>query len=150
MAAIKAERWLSEHGLAVETSAVSSEPETPSTPQATPAHDPKPNLEETFHYGGQALRHLYHESPRLIMVKYVSPTCGPCHALKPILNKVAAEFADRIHVVEIDIAAEPEIAEAAGVTGTPTVQFFKDKQKVGQLMGVKPKSAYRETIASHL
>jgi len=152
MAAIKAERWLSEHGLAVETSAVTSEPATTPAgdPQATPGHDPKPNLEETFHYGGQALRHLYHESPRLIMVKYVSPTCGPCHALKPILNKVAAEFADQIHVVEVDIAAEPEIAEAAGVTGTPTVQFFKDKQKVGQLMGVKPKSAYRETIASHL
>ncbi|GAB4215788.1 MAG: thioredoxin-disulfide reductase [Synechococcales cyanobacterium] len=169
MAAISAERWLAHHGLAQEVSTVDAESITHSTvghssvgqsresgehgattTSTTPAPASEINLEETFHHGGQALRHLYHESERLIMVKYVSPTCGPCHALKPILNKVATEFATQIHVVEVDIAAEPDIAESAGVTGTPTVQFFKNKEKVGQLMGVKPKSTYRETITAHL
>ncbi|MEN9239509.1 MAG: thioredoxin-disulfide reductase, partial [Thermostichales cyanobacterium SZTDM-1c_bins_54] len=123
MAAIKAERWLSEHGLAVETSSgaatVDHSHSSSNGAGASADTEAHPSLEETFHYGGRALRYLYHESPRLLMVKYVSPTCGPCHALKPILNKVAQEFADKIHVVEVDIAAEPEIAEAAGVTGTP-------------------------------
>lgn len=39
-----------------------------------------------------ALRKLYHESPRVILVLYTSPTCGPCRTLKPILNKVFLHY----------------------------------------------------------
>jgi thioredoxin reductase (NADPH) len=52
--------------------------------------------------------------------------------------------------VEIDIEEDPEIAENAGVMGTPTIQYFKDKDLVAELKGVKPKSQYRELIASNL
>ncbi|MFQ3612723.1 MAG: thioredoxin domain-containing protein, partial [Cyanobacteriota bacterium] len=108
------------------------------------------DLSKMHHEGGYALRRLYHESDRLIMVKYTAPTCGPCHALKPILNKIVDEFPDKLHVVDIDIEKDPEIAEAGGVTGTPTVQFFKDKAMVAQLIGVKPKTQYREVIQANL
>jgi thioredoxin reductase (NADPH) len=66
------------------------------------------------------------------------------------LGKVVDELADKIHYVEIDITEDPEVAESAGVIGTPTVQFFKDKAKVGEMMGVKQKSQYREAIEGHL
>ncbi|GBG59580.1 hypothetical protein CBR_g49840 [Chara braunii] len=45
-------------------------------------------------------------------------------------NDVVDEFGNRMHLVEIDIVEDPEIAEAAGVMGTPLVQFFKSKEKV--------------------
>jgi thioredoxin reductase (NADPH) len=119
-----------------------------SAPTQTTADDL--DLSKTHHEGGYALRRLYHETDKLILVKYTSPTCGPCHTLKPILNKVVDEFTGQIYTVEIDISLEPEIAEAGGVTGTPTVQLFKQKDKVGQVMGVKPKSQYRELIEKYL
>jgi thiol-disulfide isomerase/thioredoxin len=50
------------------------------------------DIDRTNHKGGYALRRLYHESDRPILVKYVSPTCGPCKALGPILQKVVDEF----------------------------------------------------------
>ncbi len=53
---------------------------------------------------------------------YTSPTCGPCRTLKPIFNGVLDEYAGRVHFVEIDIEEDGEIAEAAGVNGTPTIQ----------------------------
>lgn len=56
----------------------------------------------------------------------------------------------QIHLVEIDIEVDPEIAEAAGVSGTPTIQFFKDKQLRLKLPGVKQKREYREIIESNL
>jgi thioredoxin reductase (NADPH) len=150
-AALLAERWLSEHGLAQEfkTEVV----EAPAaTPKAVPTVTTSANfsLDNTHHIGGYALRKLYHESDRVIMVKYASPTCGPCHTLKPILGKVVEELADQIHYVEIDITEDPEIAESAGVIGTPTVQFFKHKDKIGEMKGVKQKSQYREAIEAHL
>jgi thiol-disulfide isomerase/thioredoxin len=48
--------------------------------------------------------------------------CGPCRSLTPILKRVVDEFGSDIHFVDVDIAANPEIAESAGIMGTPTVQ----------------------------
>lgn len=37
------------------------------------------------------------------------------------------EFDQNVHFVEIDIEEDQEITEAAGIMGTPCVQFFKNK-----------------------
>jgi thioredoxin reductase (NADPH) len=151
MAALLAERWLSANNLSQEFHQTGEAP--PKVEEETPH---QPDTEETFdinltrHEGGYALRKLYHDSDRVIMVKYSSPTCGPCHTLKPILSKVVDEFGNQIHYVEVDIEQDPEIAEAAGVVGTPTIQFFKNKEKVGEFKGVKQKSQYRAMIQNHL
>jgi thioredoxin reductase (NADPH) len=157
MAAMLAERWLSEQGLVQEFEQQaqldvtrSEESELESEVVEVNFTEAEVDLQTTHHKGGYALRKLYHESEKLIMVKYTSPTCGPCHTLKPILNKVVNEFEGQIHAVEIDIVQDPDIAEAGGVTGTPTVQFFKAKEKVAELIGVKPKSLYRETIRKYI
>ena len=70
--------------------------------------------------------------------------------LKPILNKVINEYDGAMHYVEIDIVEDEEIAQAAGVVGTPCVQFFKAKEKVGEMKGVKQKREYRELINQHV
>lgn len=56
------------------------------------------------------------------------------------------------HVVagQVDIEADPEVAEAAGVTGTPTVQLFKDKDMLKMVPGVKQKREYRELLSANL
>ena len=104
------------------------------------------DINEKKHKGQYALRKLYHSSPRVLAVFYSATTCGPCRTLKPIFNKVTDEYGDKMHIVEIQIDVDPEIAEAAGVTGTPTVQFFKNKAKIGEVAGVKMKRDYRVVI----
>ncbi len=148
MAAMLAERWLSAKGLIQEfhqSQEQAAQVETQITEIAIEF-----NLQTTRHEGGYALRKLFHESDRLLLVKYISPGCGPCHTLKPILNKVVDEFDGRIHFVEIDIDKDRDIAENAGVIGTPTVQLFKDQELVKEVRGVKQKSEYRQLIASNL
>ncbi len=154
MAAMLAERWLSVNDLLQE---FHQGPETPDNELDEPAQKQTEaewaegfDLNATRHQGGYALRKLFHDSDRLLIVKYVSPGCGPCHTLKPILNKVVDEFDGKLHFVEIDIQKDPEIAENAGVTGTPTIQFFKNKELLNELKGIKPKSQYRQLIESHL
>jgi thioredoxin reductase (NADPH) len=70
--------------------------------------------------------------------------------MQPILKKVTDEFLGQIHVVSIDITVDPDIAESAGVVGTPTIQFFKNKDKVGEMRGMKQKSEFRQAIASYI
>lgn len=46
----------------------------------------------------------------------------------PLVLQVIDEYDQNVHFVEIDIEEDPEIAEAAGIMGTPCVQFFKSKE----------------------
>jgi len=145
MAALLAERRLAQHDLIQEfhqSGSEKSENEKPAEYKLAEGFNPG----TTRHVGGYALRKLYHESDRPILVKYASPTCGPCHTLKPILSKVVDEFEGRIYYVEIDITEDSDIAESAGITGTPTVQLFNDKALVGEMKGMKQKSQYRQMI----
>ena len=80
----------------------------------------------------------------------MSPTCGPCRTLTPILNKILDEYEGKIHLVEIDIIKDPEIAQMGQVTGTPTVQFFRDQEMLKEMKGVKQKSEFRMVIENHI
>lgn len=146
-AALAAERWLSHHGLAVTVSHDPLEPAEVGEPQRTAVSD-EANFdpEALWQKGSYALRKLYHESARPLLVVYTSPTCGPCHVLKPQLKRVLDELGGRAQGVEIDIDADPAIAEQAGVTGTPTVQLFHDKQLSQTWRGVKQRSEFRNAI----
>ena len=152
MGAMLAERWLSAEGLLQE---FSQKPENnelkPQEEEKTTADTEEDfDINATRHIGSYALRKIFHSGDRPLMVKYVSPGCGPCHTLKPILNKVVDEFDGKIHFVEIDIDKDREIAEQANVTGTPTVQIFKNKELLEELQGVKQKSQYRQLLESAL
>ncbi|NES25416.1 MAG: thioredoxin-disulfide reductase [Symploca sp. SIO3E6] len=153
MAALLAERWLSAQDLIQE---YHQQPESEAPVAEETEEKPLADTAETFkltatrHLGGYALRKLFHESDRLLMVKYISPSCGPCHILKPMLDKVVDEYEGKVHFVEIDIEQDRDIAENAQVIGTPTVQFFKDKELVEEFRGVKQKSEYRQVIDKFL
>lgn len=148
MAALLAERWLSEQNLIIEHHQTNSSEEYQAPAKTVTVDDTAAtfDLAHTRHGGGYALRKLFHEGDRPLVVKYVSPTCGPCRTLKPILDKVIDEYDGKIHFVEIDLEADPEIAQMGGVTGTPTVQVFKDKELLQEFKGIKQKSEFRAAI----
>ena len=106
---------------------------------------------QTSHVGQYALRRLYHESDRdALVVLYSAVGCGPCGRLRPIIARVVDEYVDRVHFVEIDVDLDGDVAESAGVLGTPCVHVFRDKERVAVVSGVKTRSKYREAIDSCL
>jgi thioredoxin reductase (NADPH) len=150
-AALAAERWLTHHNLAVPVQRDSVEPEPAGEPVRTAVSDASNyDPEALWQKGGYALRKLYHDSPKPLLVVYTSPSCGPCHVLKPQLKRVLGELAGQAQGVEIDIEADPEIAQQAGVSGTPTVQLFFDKEMRQQWRGVKQRREFLAAIESLL
>ncbi|CAN1125423.1 NADPH-dependent thioredoxin reductase 3, partial [Linum perenne] len=147
IAALSAERYLVSNNLLIEF----HQPQTEEVKKELTDRDVQQGFDitRTKHKGQYALRKLYHESPRLICVLYTAPTCGPCRTLKPILSKVIDEFDKNVHFVEIDIEEDQEIAEAADIMGTPCVQFFKNKELLRKVPGVKMKKEYREFIEAN-
>ncbi|EIE25491.1 putative thioredoxin-disulfide reductase [Coccomyxa subellipsoidea C-169] len=146
MAALSAERYLAASGLLIEYHQQEQEHTNGKTVGLPPGFDPAADR----HKGELALRKLYHDSDRLLVVLYTSPTCGPCRTLKPIFSKVADEFSGKLHLVEIDVEEDAQIAQAGGITGTPTVQLFKNKERLHHLPGVRMKREYRQLIEAAL
>ncbi|MCD7453368.1 thioredoxin-disulfide reductase [Datura stramonium] len=147
LAALSVERYLTSKNLLIEY----HQPQAEDVKKELTEKDVQEGFDITLtkHKGQYALRKLYHESPRLLCVLYTSPSCGPCRTLKPILSKVIDEFDQYVHFVEIDIIEDPEIAEAAEIMGTPCVQFFKNKEMLRTIAGVKMKREYRELIEAN-
>ncbi len=84
----------------------------------TPSEDPEAIFDplQDRHRGQYALRRLYHESERLMVVLYTAPSCGPCRSLKPIMSGVVDEFKGKIHYVEVGGASMTH-TQAARVNG---------------------------------
>ncbi len=150
-AALAAERWLSHHNLANLVSRDEAEPAKAETPQImVETTEATYDANALWQKGSYALRKLYHDSSRPLLVVYTSPSCGPCHVLKPQLKRVLDELEGQAQGIEIDIEAEQEIAQQAGVNGTPTVQLFFDKQLKQQWRGVKQRSEFLASIQALL
>jgi len=150
MAALAAERWLTEKDLSITIKREQPEPEK----SESLAQQEEETSEETFDFNSQwqkgsyALRKLYHESSKPILVIFSSPSCGPCHVLKPQLKRVINELNGEVQGIEIDIDKDQDIAKQAGINGTPTVQLFKDKLLKRQWQGVKQRSEFKDAIKS--
>jgi len=146
-AALAAERWLTHLHLAVTVSQEPVEPAEVGEVKRTAVSD-EANFDPNalWQKGSYALRKLYHDSDKPLLVVYTSPTCGPCHVLKPQLKRVLDELGGRAQGVEIDVDAEQQIAEQAGVSGTPTVQLFFRKELKQQFRGVKQRSEFKAAI----
>ena len=69
-----------------------------------------------------------------VVLDFFSTECPPCEALAPKLEAVAEQFAGRARFLKIFRQGNRDLAEKLGVTGSPTLVFFKGGREVGARM----------------
>ena len=88
-----------------------------------------------------------------VIVEYWAEWCGPCRMVAPVLAEIAAEHADEIDVVKLNIDENPAVSQRYGIMAIPTMNVFSGGQVVLQIVGAKPKSAllrdFSDFIAVH-
>src|SRR6185437_9707435 len=89
-------------------------------------------------------------SPRPVIVEAWAQWCGPCRQVGPILEAIAAEHADQVDVVTLNVDENPETARRYGILHIPTVSLFLGGQVVRQVIGVRSKSALLREFADFL
>jgi thioredoxin 1 len=76
--------------------------------------------------------------------------CGPCHAIAPILEEIAAEHDGQLKVTKLDVDSNPGTATRYGIRGIPTLIVFRDGEPVNTVVGWMPKEELMKKISPYL
>ena len=83
------------------------------------------------------------EADKPVIIDFWATWCGPCMTTKPILDKLAKEYADKINFMPINADDSREVLEQFRIFGIPTVITLKNGKEVGRVTGAQTEKNYR-------
>jgi thioredoxin 1 len=86
----------------------------------------------------------------LVMIDFWAAWCGPCRMISPTVEELAKEYSGKIKVLKLNTDENSEIASRYKIMGIPTIMFFKDGNKLDQIVGVVAKQHLKAKIDSFL
>ncbi len=97
----------------------------------------------------QSFKDLIH-GERPVLVDFFAEWCGPCKAMKPILDDFKGMVGEKAVVIKVDIDRNPAAAQAYGVQAVPTLVLFKNGQIVWRQSGVVPATQLQTVVQPYL
>jgi thioredoxin 1 len=80
---------------------------------------------------------IINDEKGLFVIKFYSPTCGPCKTMTPVFEALDKNNND-INVYEVDTMESPELASHFGVRGVPYVTYCEGREVLYSFTGVTP------------
>jgi thioredoxin len=81
------------------------------------------------------------KSDKPVIVDFWAEWCGPCHAVAPVLDKIADERAEELRLVKVNVDENQELMIRYGIQSIPTIILFKEGAPAASVIGAQPKGA---------
>ena len=85
-------------------------------------------------------------SEKPVIVDFWAEWCGPCHAVSPVLDRIAEERSNELTLVKVNIDEEPSLAQRYGIASIPTIVLFKGGEPAAFAIGAQPKQALERSL----
>lgn len=72
---------------------------------------------------------------KVVLVDFYADWCAPCKRMKPYLDEISKDMAEKVTVVRIDADANPSLCQELGVDALPVLHVYKNKQLTWQNTG---------------
>lgn len=88
------------------------------------------------------------KNEKILVVDFFADWCGPCKMIAPVIEELSSEYSGKASIVKVDVDSTPDLARQFGITGIPTILFFKDGNLVKNQVGFVDKGQIKAIIDS--
>jgi len=109
------------------------------------SQSPNREVAETIHLTDTNFDEVLVATEGLVMVDFWAEWCGPCRAIAPVLEELAAASEGRVTPMKVNVDENHGLAARYGIQSIPTILFFEEGTVVDRVIAATPKAVLQKS-----